>query len=52
MGKQANEMFERASASASYEEALNIIEEYVTFTGTKELEQSESEDEQFNMKFE
>lgn len=31
MGKQANEMFERASASGSYEEVLNIIGEYVNF---------------------
>lgn len=52
MKKQANEMFERASASGSYGEALNIIGEYVNFIGVKELEQSECEDEQHGMKLE
>lgn len=52
MGKQANEMFERASASGSYEEALNIIGEYVNFTESDQLGQSENEAEQFGMKME
>lgn len=52
MGKQANEMFERASASGSYEEALNIIGEYVNFTESDQESQSEKESEQFGMKME
>lgn len=52
MGKQANEMFERASASGSYEEALNIIGEYVNFTESDQQGQSENEVEQFGMKME
>lgn len=52
MGKQANEMFERASASGSYEEALNIIGEYVNFTEAGQPDQSENEAEQFGMKME
>lgn len=52
IGKQADEMFERASASGSYEEALNIIGEYVNFTEAGQPDQSESEDEQFGMKME
>lgn len=52
MGKQANEMFERASTSGSYEEALNIIGEYVNFIESDQQGQSENEAEQFGMKFE
>lgn len=52
MGKQANEMFERASASGSYEEALSIIGEYVNFTESDQQGQSENEAEQFGMKME
>lgn len=52
MGKQAAEMFERASASGSYEEALNIIGEYVNFTEAGQPDQSENEAEQFGMKME
>ena len=42
-------MFERDSASGSYEEALNIIGEYVNFT---EASQPKSKAEQFDMKME
>ncbi len=52
MGKQANEMFERTSTSGSYEEALNIIGEYVNFTELDQQGQSENEAEQFGMKME
>ncbi len=52
LGREANEMFGRASASGSYEEALNIIGEYVHFTEVKGLDQSENEVEQFGLNME
>ncbi|MHB8075671.1 MAG: DUF4314 domain-containing protein [Desulfosporosinus fructosivorans] len=50
--KEANEMFERASASGSYEEALSILGEYVNFTEAEQPEQSENEAEQFGLNME
>ncbi|MEA5024863.1 MAG: DUF4314 domain-containing protein [Desulfitobacterium hafniense] len=52
LGKEANEMFGRASASGSYEEALSIIGEYVNFSEVNEPEQSENEAEQFGLNLE
>ncbi len=52
MEKQANEMFDRAGASCNYEEALNIIGEYVNFVEKDGLKQSENDAEQFGMKLE
>ena len=52
MEKQANEMFDRASASSNYEEALNIISEYVNFIEKDGLKQTENDAEQFGMRLE
>lgn len=52
MRKQANQMYQRITASGSYEEAVNIIGEYVNFTEADQPEQLNDEEEQFNMKME
>jgi len=52
MREQANQMYQRITASGSYGEALNIIGEYVNFTEADQPEQSNNEDEQFGMKME
>lgn len=52
MRNQAGEMFERASASGSYEEALSIIGEYVNFIEAREPEPSVNEAEQSGLKME
>ena len=52
MREQANQMYQRITASGSYGEALNIIGEYVNFTEADRPEQSNDVDEQFGMKME
>ena len=52
MREQANQMYQRITASGSYGEALNNIGEYVNFTEADQPEQSNDEDEQFGMKME
>ena len=52
MREQANQMYQRITASVSYEEALNIIGEYVNFTEADQSDLSNDEDEYFGMKME
>ncbi|WP_088225793.1 DUF4314 domain-containing protein [Desulfosporosinus sp. FKB] len=52
MREQANQMYQRITASDSYGEALNIIGEYVNFTEADQSEQSNDVDEQFGMRME
>ncbi|MEA4979908.1 hypothetical protein SDC9_33844 [bioreactor metagenome] len=52
MREQANQMYQRITASGSYGEALNIIGEYVNFTEADKPEQSNDEDEQFGLRME
>ncbi len=52
MREQANQMYQKITASGSYEEALNIIGEYVNFTEADQPDLSNSEDEYFGMKME
>ena len=52
LSQQANEMFDRASASGSYEEALNIIGEFVNFIEAEATEMRENEEEELGMKLE
>ena len=52
MREQANQMYQRITASGSYGEALNIIGEYVNFTEADQPDLSNSEDEYFGMKME
>lgn len=52
LGKEADEMFGRASASGSHEEALSIIGEYVNFSEVNEPDQSENEAEQIGLNME
>ncbi len=52
MREQANQMYQRITASCSYEKALNIIGEYVNFTEADQPEQLSGVDEQFGMKME
>jgi hypothetical protein len=50
MREQAKQMYQRVTSSSSYEEALNIIGEYVNFTEADQPEQSNDVVEQFGMK--
>lgn len=52
MREQAGEMCRRITASGSYDEALNIIGEYVDFGDAGQQEQSKNEAEEFGMKME
>jgi hypothetical protein len=52
MRDQANQMYQRITASGSYGEALNILSEYVNFTEEDQSEQSNGEDKQFGMRME
>jgi len=52
MREQANQMYQRITASGSYGEALNIIGEYVNFTEADQPEQSSGVDEQYGMRME
>lgn len=52
MREQANQMYQRITASGSYEEALNIIGEYVNFTEANQPDLSNDEDVHFGMKME
>ncbi|MCO5384603.1 MAG: hypothetical protein NHB14_01375, partial [Desulfosporosinus sp.] len=45
MREQANQIYQRITASDSYGEALNIIGEYVNFTEADQPEQSNDVDE-------
>lgn len=44
MQNEAKEMVERIESSKSYEEALNIIQDYVEVTGEEEWEEEEEFD--------
>lgn len=52
MREQAGEMCRKVSASGNYNEALNIIGEYVNFGEAGQQEQSKNETEEFGMKME
>lgn len=52
MREQANQMYQRITASGGYEEAMNIIGEYVNFTEADQPDLSNDEGEQFGMKME
>lgn len=49
MPEQAEEMRNKIMASGSYEEALNILGEYVNITFVEEIENEENEGEVINL---
>lgn len=49
MAEQAEEMRNKIMASGSYEEALNILGEYVNITSAEEIENEENEGEVINL---
>lgn len=48
LGEKAREMWDRVMESGSYDEALNILGEYVTIVG----DEAKMEDESFHIKME